>query len=401
MLCGVRTGHNPAGERAISYLAVYIGITQFFFVTTWTVYVVYLPQLAAQAGLPKHWVPWILMADQLVFALTDVLTGYWLDRVRAALARIGGWMLGVAAISGVAFLVLPFAGASGGVLLAAIAVWAVTSAALRSPPWVLLSRHAATPSIPWLSTLVLSGTALASALAPYLGIALRGVDPRVPFAVSSAVLVATVAGLALAERRLSAGTASEPQATPLPTPPPALFFLALLLLALGVQVHYALNSAPRYLQLAPQTELAYLMPVFWVGFNLVMFPSARLVKRMGSADAMALAAAAGGIATLLAAVASDLKVLVAAQFLAGGCWGAASVAAYSAAVALGRTGREGRFLGTLFAVLAFAVAARVAAAGSGAAQLPAISALLPWLPEVAWLLAALLLLGARRSFRPG
>jgi len=406
-----RAQHGPAGSEAISYLAVYIGITQFFFVTTWTVYVVYLPQLAAQAGLPKHWVPWILMADQLVFALTDVLTGYWLDRVRAALARIGGWMLGVAAISGVAFLVLPFAGASSGVLLAAIAVWAVTSAALRSPPWVLLSRHAATPSIPWLSTLVLSGTALASALAPYLGIALRGVDPRVPFAVSSAVLVATVAGLALAERRLSggtvsAGTGSEPQATPLPTPPlptppPALFFVSLLLLALGVQVHYALNSAPRYLQLAPPAELAYLMPVFWVGFNLVMFPAAGVVKRMGPADAMALAAAAGGIATLLAAVASDLKVLVAGQFLAGGCWGAASVAAYSAAVALGRTGREGRFLGTLFAVLAFAVAARVAAAGSGAAQLPTLSALLPWLPEVAWLLAALLLLRATRSFRPG
>ena len=75
--------------------------------------------------------------------------------------------------------------------------------------------------------------------------------------------------------------------------------------------------------------------------------------------------------------------------------------AYSAAVALGRTGREGRFLGTLFAVLAFAVAARIAAVATGTAQLPAISALLPWLPEVAWLLAALLLLGARRSFRPG
>jgi len=77
------------------------------------------------------------------------------------------------------------------------------------------------------------------------------------------------------------------------------------------------------------------------------------------------------------------------------------VPAYSAAVALGRTGREGRFLGTLFAVLAFAVAARIAAVATGTAQLPAISALLPWLPEVAWLLAALLLLGARRSFRPG
>ena len=380
-------------------LAVYIGITQFLFVTTWTVYVVYLPQLAAQAGIPKQWVPWILMADQLVFAITDVLTGFWLDRVRAGLARIGGWMLGVTALSCVAFLALPFAGASAPLLLAAIFLWAVTSAALRSPPWMLLSRYAATPSIPWLSTLVLTGTAIASALAPYLGMALRGVDPRVPFVVSSLTLVATVAGLMLAERRLSGVRHGEPLAAPLPPPSP--LFLALALFALGIQVHYALNSAPRYLQFVSPAELAYLMPVFWIGFNLLMFPAVRLVKRMGPGDAMALAAASGAIASLLAALATDVKLLVAAQFVAGGCWGAASVAAYTAAIALGRVGREGRFLGMLFAVLAVAVAVRIGAAAAGVAQLPAITVLLPWLPEAAWLLAALLLLGARRSFRPG
>ena len=363
--------------------------------TTWTVYVVYLPQLVEQAGIAKQWVPWILAADQLVFALTDVLTGYWLDRVRAGLARIGGWMLGVTAISCAAFIALPFAGASAGMLLAAIALWAVTSAALRSPPWVLLSRYTATPSIPWLATLVLTGTAVASALAPYLGLALRGLDPRVPFVLSSVTLVATVAGLMLAERRLPREMRGEPQAAR-PTPPAALF-LALLLLALGAQVHYALNSAPRYLQFASQAELAYLMPVFWVGFNLFMFAAARLVKRIGPGDTMAIAAAAGAIAALLASVCTDLYVLLVAQFLAGGCWGAAIVAAYTAAVALGRGGREGRFLGTLFAVLALAVAARLAAVASGLAQLPAISALLPWLPEAAWLLAALLLLQARNA----
>src|SRR2546429_2989290 len=139
------------------------------------------------------------------------------------------------------------------------------------------------------------------------------------------------------------------------------------------------------------------MPVFWIGFNLLMFPAARMVKRLGVADAMALAAALGALAMLLTLFAPGLAVLVAAQFLAGGCWGAASVAAYSAAVALGRTGREGRFLGTLFAVLAVAVAARIAAVASGFARLPAVSALLPWLPEAAGLLAApLLLAGGQR-----
>ena len=379
-------------------LAAWIGITQLLFVTTWTLYVVYLPQLADQAGIPKQWVPWILTADQIVFALTDVATGFWLDRVRAALARLGPWILGVTAVSCVAFIGLPFAGASAGLLLGAIALWAVSSAALRSPPWVLLSRHAATPSIPWLSALVLTGTAVGSALAPYLGIALRGVDPRVPFVLSSVVLVATVVGLVVAERRRIGEASGEPQLVS--TLPPSSLFLALAFLALGIQVHYSLNTPPRYLQFASPAELAYLMPVFWVGFNLLMFVAARLVKRIGPADAMALAAACGALATLAAALANNLFALLAAQFLAGGCWGAALVAAYTAAVAMGRTGREGRFLGTLFAVLAAAVALRIAAVSTGAAREPAVSALLPWLPQVAWLAAALLLLAARRVSRP-
>src|SRR5436190_11333404 len=139
-------------------LAVYVGIVQFFFAVTWTVYVVYLPQLVEQAGIARSWVPWILVADQLVFAVVDVATGFWVDRVRHTIARLGPWILAVSVLSGAAFIALPFLNASPLLLLAAILVWAVTSSALRSPPWALLSRHAATPRLPWLSTLTLTGT---------------------------------------------------------------------------------------------------------------------------------------------------------------------------------------------------------------------------------------------------
>ena len=166
-------------------------------------------------------------------------------------------------------------------------------------------------------------------------------------------------------------------------------------MALGFQVHFSLSSAPRYVQFAPREQLPYLLPVFWVGVNLLMFPAARLVRRWGPAHAMALAAALGALAMLLAALAPGLGVLLAAQFLAGGCWGAACVAAYSAAVALGRTGREGRFLGALFAVFALAVAARIGLAGSGVAQSHSFSVLQPWLPQTLWLCGALLLLAGR------
>jgi len=374
-------------------VAVTVGVVQFLFTTTWTLYVIYLPQLAQTAGIARDWVPWILVADQLVFAAMDVVTGFWVDRVRAALGRFGGWMVAATLVSGAAFVVLPYAGANAGVLLIAIALWAMTSSALRSPPWALLSRYAPTPSIPWLSTLVLTGTAVASASAPYLGVALRGVDPHFPFVLSTLTLVATVIALMLAEKRLPPNPPAEPKPAP-PLASPALF-IALLLMALGFQVHFSLSSAPRYAQFAPREQLPYLLPVFWIGFNLLMFPTARLVRRWGPADAMALAAALGALAMLLAVLAPGLGVLIAAQFLAGGCWGAACVAAYSAAVALGRTGREGRFLGALFAVFALAVAARIALGGSGVAQSHSFSVLQPWLPQTLWLCGALLLLAGR------
>jgi hypothetical protein len=384
-------------------LALYLGVVQFFFATTWTIYVLYLPQLAAQAGIDKRWVPWILVADQAVFAVMDVITGFWIDRVRAGLARYGGWILGVTALSCVAFLGMGFAGSHAAILLTALVVWAVTSSALRCPPWALLGRYAATPSLPWLSALVLTGNAIAAAAAPYLGIALRGVDPKLPFILSTLTLLATVGGLVYIERLGGRNAVVENQPSREDPRRIGLFFAALLLLAVGFQVHFSLNSAPQYLRFAPAAELAYWMPVFWIGFNVLMFPAAGLATQRGAMATMALAGAAGALAVLAATLASSLPQLVAAHFVAGGAWGAASVAAYSAAIAFGRSGREGRFLGTLFAMLAVAAFVRIAAAASGFTLDPAVRALLPWLPQSAWLLAALLLafaLRPARAFRP-
>jgi hypothetical protein len=136
--------------------------------------------------------------------------------------------------------------------------------------------------------------------------------------------------------------------------------------------------------------------VFWIGFNLAMFPASRSVGRMGALPLMALAAACGGLATLACAFASTKAVLLSAQFFAGACWGAASVAAYTAVMRFGRTGREGRFLGTLFAMLAVATLCRIAVAPSGLGALPEFKSLLPWLPAASWLAAGLLLIAAVR-----
>ena len=379
-------------------LGLYIGVVQFFFATTWTLYVIYLPQLAGQAGIGREWVPWILVADQVVFAITDVATGFWIDRVRAGVARLGGWIMAVTVLSSAAFLALPYLNLTPGLLLGAIFVWAITSSALRSPPWALLSRYAAQPSVPWLATLVLTGSALAAAMAPYLGIALRGVDPKVPFVLSTITLLASVAGLVYAERRISTGTAMAEEEKPAGRKPLAVlaFFFALLLMAAGFQVHFSLNSAPRYLELAPASRLPYLMPVFWIGFNLAMLGSSALVKRLGVFESMAVAAGAGTLAMYCATLASNLDSLLVCEFLAGGCWGLACVAAYSGAIGFGRGGRTGRFLGALFATFAIAAFARIAAYASDMIVDREIKMLLPWIPPLLWIVSAVLLVPVAR-----
>ena len=343
--------------------------------------------------------PWILVGDQVIFALGDIATGFWIDRVRAGFARLGPWIVALTVASCAAFVALPYAGASATLLVAAIVVWSVTSSALRAPPWAMLGRHAAVPALPWLAMLVLTGNAVASAAAPYLGIALKGIDPRVPFVVSTLTLLATVVILAQAERRLPAQEAKPIELPAIHLGQVVLFYAALFFFAAGFQVHFALNSAPQYRRFAPAEDLPYLMPLFWIGFNLLMVPAAALVKRFGALHAMAASAALGAAAALGSVLAPDLRSLSVAQLLAGGCWGAASVAAYTAAISLGRTGREGRLLGTLFAVLAVAALARIAAYASDLVVEPAIKAMLPWMPEAAWLLAAILLLPALRFER--
>jgi MFS family permease len=391
-------------------LAAYIGVVQFFFVTTWTVYVVYLPALAQQAGIAKQWVPWILVADQVLFAIMDVATGFWVDRVRSGLARFGGWILAITALSCAAFVLLPFLSFAGsGLMLALIAVWAVTSSALRSPPWALLSRYAAKTDVPWLSALVLTGSALAAAIAPYLGVALKDVDPRAPFIISTATLLAAVGGLVTIERRLAgaqpapAGEAEPPFEIEAPGARRmvAVFFVSLLVMALGFQVHFALNSAPQYLRFAAPSDLAWLMPVFWIGFNLLMFPASRLARRVGAIPLMAAGAVAGAVASLASMLAPNLQWLFLAQFVAGGCWGAICVGAYTSAVAFGRRGREGALLGSLFAVFAVATFARIGAGATGLAASADFKALAPWLPLVCWAAAAGLAIVAGRSIIQG
>ena len=389
-------------------LGVYLGVVQFFFAATWIVYVIYLPQLVAQAGMPKAAAAWLLMADQLVFVLADYAAGVAADRVGRVVGRIGYWVIAATVVSGLAFIALPFVAPAGApaAFVLVVGVWAVSSSALRAPPLALLGKHVAAPSRPLLVGLSLLGLGVANAIAPYLGLWLRGVDPRIPFAISSLALVLVTCGLVACERALArrvdapapvADTSAVDRAAGR-KPATPFFFATALLAALAFQVHVFVDSAPLYRALAPAPSLPMLTPIFWIGFNLAMLPLSLAAKRWPSAGVMGASALVAGVASGLATLAPTLPLLVAAQFVAGAAWAGVIVAAFTWALKRSGADRSGAFAGALSAVLALAALARLASVAAGWPQAPGFSVAITWWPLAGWLAAsaAIVVLLARR-----
>lgn len=99
-------------------------------------------------------------------------------------------------------------------------------------------------------------------------------------------------------------------------------------------------------------------------------------------------------------MARDLDGLLVAQAIAGGAWGCILMASFSAAVEVGRTGREGLALGLLFAALAAATLARILAVATGINKTPGLAPYLEWAPVVLWFAGGLLFIALARSAPP-
>jgi MFS family permease len=376
-------------------VGLYLAVVQFLFVMGWVVYAAYLPQLLAQLGLPRSWVPWLLAADQLVFLVTDLAVGIWSDRAAAVHGRIAAVALGTTLISALAFVALPLAAGAGSLALFLLLtfVWAATSAALRAPPLTLLGRHVAKRSQPAMVALLALGLGLANAVAPYVALQLKGLDPRWPFLLSGAALALVTLGLVAAERALAA--ARGPVGTLRPPPyglprPARLFLLALVAAAVAFQLHVFLASGPLWLRHAGAEQLPALLPLFWVGFNLALWPASRLAKRVGPLPTMAIGAVLAGCGVASAMLAGSVPTLAAAQLGAGVGWALLLCAGFAAALAFGSTGREGFFNGSLQATLALAALLRL---GTVALVAPPAPQVLSWAPGAAlgFALAAVLL----------
>jgi len=382
----------------------YLAVLQLFFALCWTIYVIYLPKLAAVAGIPAKAVILVLMLDQAIFTICDFATGIAADKVTRVLGRLGVWVTAATALSCAAFLILPLiAGAGAPVFIALIVIWTVTSSALRAPPLMLLGKYARKPSIPYLSALAMLGTGIAGAMGPYLTTALRDVDPRIPFAIASIVLMLVTLGMMTAERKLAEAPHPPPAKSPVRsfgtmTRPAIVFALAMITLALGYQMHFAIDSAPLFLRFTKADHLQWLMPVFWIGFNISMFPAGLITNRLGGYRVMGGAALIGALGIVVTHLAQGLEQMVVAQFAAGAAWGAILMSAFTVAFAIGENGGEGRMAGILFSALAIATLARMATIATGFNTDASFKAVLQWTPTICWTVAgiALLYLAAAR-----
>lgn len=388
----------PANNGAVG---VYLALLQLFFTLGWTVYVVYLPQLAAKAGIAASAVIVILIIDQAIFTITDTLMGVAADRMTRLAGLLSRVVIWLTAASCAAFLTFPFLAEFGPdakiFLIVMMVIWVVTSSALRAPPLALLGKFAAKPSLPILSCLAMLGYGIAGAVSPYLGVALRNIDPRIPFAISSAVLLLTAFAISSIERRLREGAIAPVPRAPLPLPKSygalaVIFIVAMLVLALGYQLHFSINSAPLFLRYAKQTDLQWLMPVYWIGFNIAMFPAAFIVKRLGALLVMGCAGLLGAAAVFGTEYAGGLNTMIAMQFMAGAAWGCILMSAVAAAIAVGGEGSdEGKILGLMFSAIALATFTRIAAVASGVTRNSTYEAFLQWTPIICWSLAGVAL----------
>ena len=305
-----------AGPRAL-----YLAVVQFVFVSTWTIYIVFLPELLQRAGLDKAWLPRIVIADQVLMAIFDLAFGVAAARGLQRYGRIAPLVLGISLVSCLAFLLLPQMAATAPLLLALTVIWVITSSALRAPLYALLSRHAATPGRAALASMMTLGMAGAGMIAPWLGAQLKPLDPALPFALSSLALAALVLPLAAAERAAGRRADAIEAAAPLPPLPATVFFVLLFAAALGFQIFFNLGAAPAYLKHYGPGDLHWLMPMFWLGVAGGSVLASATATRWPAEGVFAAGALIAAAAALLFGMAPSPALLPLAQVLGGIGWG--------------------------------------------------------------------------------
>jgi hypothetical protein len=374
---------------------------QLLYALGWTIYVIYLPSLLDKAGIAKAWLLPILIADQLLFAVADIACGFALDKVERLMALFARWIVGGIIVSAALFAALPaFAGhVPPSAFLIILLAWVALSSLARVPPLVLLAKYTTREAMTPALTVWLFGIGVAAAIAPFLTVMLKNVSPWLPFLLASVTLAIATLTLARAFRNLPAPPAAMPIQQDGHAPTRGTVFATLLatalVAALAVQIHTAMNSAALFRKGGGGASLEWLMPVFWVGFTLILFPVSLALSRQSLRHLLApMACGAGVTALLVAALAPPLlTVLIPAQLVAGVAWGITFSLLLDGAQRLGRAGREGAWIGLTVSALALAAATRI---GLTLAAVPGAAPATLWAPVILWGLATVGLFAVMR-----
>jgi MFS family permease len=388
-------------------MLIRLAFVQLFFTLSWTVYVIFLPGLLKQAGIDLTWLPWILIADQLLFMVADIAIGIALDRSKRAMVALSRWLVASVLASCALFALLPFlaGNVASPLLIATLFVWVVLSSVLRVPPLVLLSQSLP-PRAPGarLSKPIaayLFGIGVASAIAPYLTVMLKNHDPLLPFVLASIALAVTT--LFLRQQLVAQAVTQKSDTTSEHTPMPFAFawpiLIAVALFAFGAQLHAAINSAKLFKAAAPGISLDWLMPLFWAGFSVTLFPASQwLAERKSFTQPMWLAGVIGGSVLGACAFVPPLPLLITLQIFAGATWAVVMLCVMTAASRFGRSGREGGWMGATLALFALATAGRIALVLTMSGN-NTIATQLPWMAALCWMMAATIIawFGWRRT----
>ena len=403
---------QPAASRPARTVALWVLAVQCLLALSWALYVLFLPGMLAAAGIERRWLIYVLIADQLLFAVFDRIAGSRADRIAAAWRRFGGIIGAVTLLSSALLLAMPWVARSGQpvLLLGVIFVWAASTSALRAPVFALLGRiREATPGAgagqpgyapaidrPGTIAIALVGIGLAGAIGPYLTLLLAGVDARLPIGLSAIGLAASGLWATRIERTLPRlGGPADADARAFETTRRRAWALAgvVLVAGFGTQVGTAIVGAPLF-QRFVGADAAYWLATFWAGFTIGLVPGVRLAQRSGrhslSAAGIALLVGCVGFAAG-AQAARSLPTLVVCIAVAGGAWGAFSTLVFTSAVSLsaGRatTRGAGTASGLLFSAIALGTLLRLGCVALGFDR----AAWMVWLPVAAWLVASALL----------
>jgi MFS family permease len=370
-----------AREKSIS---LRVAALQFGVVLSWTMYVMFLPGLLDRAGIDRHWLIWILILDQAVFAVSDWWAGSYADRASRQMRRVGPPLAAMAVLSSLAMASLPWVAEleRPALLVAVVVFWVASSSTLRAPAFSLLSKVGGIKTRAGVVSVSLVGLSLASAMGPLVTSLLRGVDPRMPIVLAAIALA--VAALLTSQIETRAKADDDELFTPSQDWVPLV--LAAYVAALGTQLHNTLIGealAPRFPAISPDL----MRSTFWIGFTAGLLVAARTATLPNPLRPVKWALVLGAGALVVMRGADTIPLLTLAQLAAGGTWGVILTATIVSALSRESSMYAGTSVGLLFSALALAAMTRLIIIAAGIHH----TAFMPWMPSALWLLAGLLM----------